>query len=123
MQFINLTPHAITLVQGAIEEGSRPGSFVAEKEKIQVILEIPKGDSIATIEFVEKSVEGNIPLRIKFLKEIANLPPQQEGTIYIVSLAVALAATGRDDLAVPGQQVRQKDDPRIVLGCLSLDLL
>ena len=127
MQFVNLTPHVITIVSGNIEQGARPGSFVAQKSDLEVILELPKGDKIATIEFDEESAKGTIPMRKKTLGEISDLPPQQEGIVLIVSQVVALAAAaaGRDtsDLAVPGQQVRDKADPRIVLGCLSLDII
>lgn len=48
----------------------------------------------------------------------ANLPPEEEGTVYIVSLAVALSELERDDLVVPYEQVRSDDGN--VIGCRRL---
>lgn len=47
----------------------------------------------------------------------ANLPPEEEGTVYIVSLAVALSELERDDLVVPHDPITENGR---VVGCRRL---
>jgi len=96
-RLINLTPHEITLVgsEGEVIASLPPSGTVARcKEVVETIGHL--------------TINGKeFPLIVKRLGEVENLPEPQEGTRFIVSLAVAKAAK-RDDLLVPGQAVRDE---------------
>lgn len=108
MRLINLTPHDINIVRDG-----------------EVILTIPRSGVVARCEEVVEDLgslltdEGiKIPIIRKTLGKVENLPEPKEGTRYIVSLAVAKAAVGRDDLLVPGQAVR--DEQGRIIGTSAL---
>lgn len=101
-KFVNLTPHAITLV----------GDF----PRIE-----PSGSVARLTESVEErpSIAG-IPARAKVFGEIQGLPDPEDGTYYIVSALVAQVAwaQGRTDVVAPGDLVR--DALGNVVGCACL---
>ncbi len=107
MRLINLTPHDINIVRDG-----------------EVVLTIPRSGQIARCEEVVENlgsvtVDGiEIPIIRKSLGKVENLPEPQDGVRYIVSLAVAKAAVGRDDLLVPGQAVR--DEQGRIIGTSAL---
>ena len=100
---INLTPHAIVMVNAAgevtlsIEPEQTPARCAVERE---VAFSVDGFD-------VNRSVFG----------EIVGLPPVQAGTWYVVSRIVAGAAAGRTDLLVPDEIVR--DEEGRIVGCKS----
>ena len=59
-----------------------------------------------------------IPVSVTSFGGIENLPPKEEGVIYVVSLLTCQAAPDRDDFYIVNETVRDKDG-RIV-GCRSL---
>ena len=103
MEIINLTPHAITFVN---DEGKPfatiPSSGIARVASTTAV--IAEFDGIPVTETTFGQVEG--------------LPEKKLGVIYIVSRMVATASK-RNDLFVPGMQVR--DSEGCVIGCKSLD--
>lgn len=111
-QLVNLTPHTITLVD----------------QNNQVILTVESSAvarvSAQTTTVGTYSVNGiEIPRTHTVYGEVEGLPAPTPGTVYIVSgmIVSALASQGirRDDVVVPGLQVR--DEQGRVIGCRSLD--
>lgn len=109
---INLTPHTITLVD----------------QNNQVILTVESSAvarvSAQTTTVGSYNVNGvEIPRTHTVYGEVEGLPAPTPGNVYIVSgmIVSALASQGirRDDVVVPGMQVR--DDAGRVIGCRSLD--
>lgn len=109
---LNVTPHTV----GFFDEEATP------------LLEVPS-TGLARVS-ARTSVVGHlringvlIPQTHTEYGEIEGLPEPQEGRIIIVSgmIVSALAQQGihRDDLFVPGMQIR--DDAGRVIGCRSLD--
>lgn len=87
-KIINLTPHPLTMID---DDGNVVGSY--ESAGIARVDSLPLGD-------------------------VVGLPEPEEGTVYVVSVLVAERLPHRNDLRVPGGQVRDGDG-RIV-GCRSL---
>lgn len=98
MNIINLTPHTIVLPDREI--------FVL--------------GVIARCEEVTEQV-GNID-GIKIVEKsygvVKDLPEQEEGIMYIVSMMVRLALPNRYDILSPGDLVRDEDGN--IVGCLNL---
>lgn len=94
MQFVNLTPHPITLKN----EGQT--------------LEIAVAGAPAR---VSQSTEGDGVVRIRRMGELVGLPEPKEGVIFIVSSIVmsAACAQGRTDVIAPAGDVRD-DKGRII---------
>ena len=104
MEIINLTPHAITFVDGEgkpilVVEPS--GQLARVTTKIEVTGDI---DGIPTTETVFGEVEG--------------LPEKKDGVIFVVSSLVAQRCTDRDDVFIPNESVR--DEKGRIIGCKSL---
>lgn len=102
-KIINMTPHTITIVN---EEGS-------------LLMQIPSS-GVARVSSVETivSTELGFPETETTFGEVEGLPPQEEGTIVIVSRLVMSRCPERADLRVPGLQVRNAEGQ--VIGCKSL---
>lgn len=105
MNFINLTPHAITIFDNDNKTTINPSGIIA---RVSV-----KNTLVKTI--------YNVP-RINLYKEttgeVINLPETKEDTGYIVSLAIRKAVPNRNDLFSPTELVR--DNNGNVLGCNGL---
>ena len=103
---VNMTPHPLNIVQ-------RNG---------EVLTVEPSGvvPRCASTEKLDQSI-GLIDVTRQTLGEVEGLPEEIPGAFYIVSRLVASAATGRDDLLVPGPLVR--DDQGRVIGCKGLSHL
>ena len=98
--FINLTPHTITLLD---EHGN-------EIFDLGGVNPPPRVEEVKTgVEEVE--VNGNNAFKIYTSKNIGvnGLPAPQEDTYYIVSRIVAEYAEDRDDLLVPDEFVRDSN--------------
>ena len=104
IKMVNLTPHAITFVnaEGNVARTVTPsGSLARVSCKTVTVGEI-----------------AGIPVTETVYGEVEGLPSPQENTIYIVSALVAQRCTGRTDVFVPSEQIR--DDQGRVIGCRSL---
>lgn len=105
---INLTPHDVVLVDGT----NNP------------ILTIPASGSLArckasTITTGSVNVNGvEIPVTETVMGEVTGLPDEVEGTVLVVSLAVAKAVPDRRDVLVPNESVRDANGN--IVGCRSL---
>lgn len=99
MQFINLTPHRVVVIDGPVIEPSGEVARVAQS-------------------YEQVGNEGGVPLFRTVLGQVEGLPDPQPGVMYVVSGMVRAALPHRSDLASPGQLVR--DDQGRVTGCRGL---
>lgn len=109
-QLINLTPHAIMVVND-------------EEENILTIE--PSGNVARVTQSTEQlatvTVDGVvIPVTQNTYGELVNLPEEKAGVSFIVSAMVASAGEklGRKDLFIPNETVR--NDKGQIIGCKSL---
>lgn len=100
----NCTPHAINFVNDA-------GEVIRSIEPSGIL---PRVSS--TIEVVGE-IDG-IPDEATCYSEVIGLPEKQDGVILIVSAMVASRLPNRDDIRIPGRQVR--NDRGQIIGCKSL---
>lgn len=100
----NLTPHDVRVLN--------------DNNEVVVVL---NSEGIARVSSETKVVDtlNGVPITETVFGEVTGLPPETEGTYYIVSRMVASAASERRDLLVPGLQIR--DEQGRVVGCKSLD--
>lgn len=100
----NFTPHVVRVLD--------------DNNEVVVALE---SEGIARVSSETKVVDtlNGVPITETVFGEVTGLPPEAEGTYYVVSRMVASAASERHDLLVPGLQVR--DEQGRVVGCKSLD--
>lgn len=101
---INCTPHAISFVDDA-------GKVIRVVEPSGIL---PRVSSTIT---VVGDIDG-IPDEITSYGEVVGLPEKQDDTILVVSAMVAARVPDRDDIRIPGRQVR--DDKGRIIGCKSL---
>lgn len=109
-QLVNLTPHAIVMVNG---EGD-------------TILTIEPSGTVARVTQTTKQLETvtvdglDIPVTQNSYGELVNLPEEKAGVSFIVSAMVASAGVelGRTDLFIPNETVR--NDKGFIVGCKSL---
>ena len=104
MKIVNLTPHAINIV-------NNDGSVVKTIE--------PSGE-LARLSTSTK-VTGNcdnIPLTETIYGEIRGLPDPTPDTIFIVSSLIAQRVPERHDVFIPNESVR--DEKGRIIGCRSL---
>jgi hypothetical protein len=108
-KLVNLTPHPINIYADGKVITIPPSGAVA---RVQEVIE-----DAGSLE-----VDGaRIPLRTKRLgDQVENLPPPQEGIIYIASLLAAQAAwaAGRSDVVAPGDP--ERDSEGRIAGARSL---
>lgn len=101
---VNLTPHPISIYgNNSIEDG--PREVVPPSGSVARVATIDLGSQVGRYSAYELVEYGHIH----------DLPPKQDGTEYLVSLVVALAARGRDDLLAPYVEVRNGQGTMI--GC------
>jgi hypothetical protein len=98
-RLVNLTPHEVRIITPEGEIVLPPTGVVARVKEIV--------RDVGSIEF-----NGvRIPIRVKVLsEEVENLPPPEEGTIYITSYLAAEAAwrKGRTDVMSVGDPIRNE---------------
>jgi hypothetical protein len=85
MNFVNLTPHPITVKTNEIKRTFEPSGQVARVETTETLLH---------------TVEG-IPIMKRTWEQPTGIPDPEEGTLYIVSSVVLSAAAERTDLISP----------------------
>lgn len=96
-KLVNLTPHAIRIVDGAGE----------------LMLELPPSGDIARV-----SVKC-IPVFVPVLGSVEGLPLPRQGVGLVVSQMVRVACPARQDLFSPGELRRDADGKPV--GCWGLD--
>ena len=104
MQIINATPHDVNIVG---ENGQVVRTYAASGICPRCSVSREAVDEIDGIR-INRTVFG----------DIVGLPEYVEGTYYIVSVIVANAAKGRQDLLITDDAVR--DDKGRVIGCRAL---
>lgn len=100
MKIINLTPHTIKIINSEVREIPSSGTVRIS----EVTVPVGEIDGIALVKKTYGKAEG--------------LPEPQEDTLYIVSAMVRTAYPERNDLASPGDLVR--DEQGNVIGCRNL---
>ena len=106
-KLVNLTPHTVNIISG-------DGSALA----------VPNCGTIARCvetqtELPSINVDGaEVSIVTTTYGDVSGLPEPEEGTYYIVSLLVAQAVKGRNDLLSPGLTIR--DEAGQVIGCKAL---
>lgn len=103
MTIINLTPHVITIVR---EDGT--------KIEIKPSGVIPRVSTTV----VQVGEESGIPLFRTEYGQVTDLPPQEDGKLYVVSGLLKAACPSRTDLLTPAKQIR--DEAGRVIGCEGL---
>lgn len=109
-QLINLTPHAIMMVN---DEGE---NILTIEPSGNVVRVTQTTEQLATV-----TVDGVVlPVTQNTYGELVNLPEEKEGVSLIVSAMVASAGEklGRKDLFIPNETVR--NDKGQIIGCKSL---
>lgn len=104
MEILNCTPHSLVFVDDA-------GKVIRTVEPSGIL---PRVSSAIT---VIGDIDG-IPDEVTSYGEIVGLPEKQDGTILVVSAMVAARLPDRDDIRIPGRQVR--DAQGRIVGCKSL---
>ena len=100
---VNLTPHKIMIV---LQDGN----------KIEIV---PSGiiPRVSTT-VVKVGEEGGIPLFRTQYGEVTDLPPVEDGKLFVVSGLLKAACPDRTDLLTPAKQIR--DEAGRVIGCEGL---
>lgn len=99
-EFVNLTPHAVVIVNG-------PPSIQPSGTVARCSTTVTDAGTYAGV-YLQRTVYGSVE----------GLPPPRDGVLYIVSALVRAAVPDRTDVASPGELVR--DSNGAVVGCRSL---
>jgi hypothetical protein len=106
MPIVNLTPHPIAIYRDRqFDEGPYETIGVSGKVARLAMIELGTNASVRSGRQYELVEYGHVH----------DLPPQDGYTDYVVSLVVALAARGRDDLMAPYLEVRNAEGTMV--GC------
>lgn len=112
MDFINLTPHEVTVV--AKDESKvtfPPSENVARVEYREEVV----GDYDAPVPVSDNEEPKKFELFKSYFGTINNLPEPRDGVRYIVSRMCANACPDRHDLVVPGPSIR--DENGVITAC------
>lgn len=103
MNFINLTPHALSIIE---EDGS--------------VYTLPASGQVARVEVTRTVayVMDGIEIFETVFGEVTGLPEPDYNNVYIVSALVAMRCRDRADIYSPGELVR--NDAGQVIGCRGL---
>ena len=104
MEILNCTPHSLVFVDDA-------GKVIRTVEPSGIL---PRVSSTVT---VVGDIDG-IPDEVTTYGQVVDLPEKREGVIMVVSAMVAARLPDRDDIRIPGRQVR--DAQGHIIGCKSL---
>lgn len=104
INFVNLTPHSIKIVDGAD----------------QICLILPPSGNVARVDSksVSRGSINSIPISSVIFGDVVGLPDASDDTMFIVSGMVRSAVPHRQDVASPGDLVR--DSAGNVIGCRGL---
>jgi hypothetical protein len=118
MKLVNLTPHPVRLYTADTPDQ-------VDDPDHGVLLTLPPsgkfarlGESVLGEDTVVTEEGVRVPVSLVSYAEIQGLPKPQEGVVFVVPLMTALAASGRQDLLVPYEQVRNQEGT--VVGCRRL---
>ena len=103
-KIINMTPHPVNILD---EENNEIATIPASGKLIRLKSNIVRDGEI-----------GEIPISKTVFGDPEGLPERNTGIYYIVSQLVKSACSGRDDLLVPAEVVRNEDGN--IIGCRSL---
>lgn len=98
MKFVNLTPHQITVIAGAITHIINPDGRVAR---------------VVGLTFEEQPLQG-IPVRSRTKGDVEGLPDPENDTVFIVA-GMVLDLIDRQDVVAPGELIR--DEAGRPIGC------
>ena len=100
---VNLTPHKLVIVR---EDGNK--------------IEIAPSGVIPRVSttVVKVGEESGIPLFRTEYGSVTDLPPQEDGKLFVVSGLLKAACPDRTDLLTPAKQIR--DEAGRVIGCEGL---
>lgn len=123
---VNLTAHPVVLLdESGVYQDPKTKSFFVKKESMKVLLLVePLGGKLPRVMYNEEkqtySVQGvSLPIESLALASVDGMPDQLDpDTIYIVSGQVA-AAVKLPNVVAPSKIVRDADDPKTILGCIS----
>lgn len=101
---LNCTPHSLCFVNDA-------GEVIRVVEPSGILPRVSSTISVVG------DIDG-IPDEVTSYGEVVGLPEKQDDTILVVSAMVAARVPDRDDIRIPGRQVR--DDKGHIIGCKSL---
>lgn len=120
-RLINLTPHEVVLVgeNGSMMRIPPSGQVARVAERVEGAEEFLAVAGNTTPSEIQFSL-GGVPLRRVSYGEIEGLPPREEGTFFVVSAVVAMAAAkaGREDVLFPHELVR--DSQGRIVGARAL---
>ena len=106
MVIVNLTPHSITVC----DEDNKP------------LLILPPSGKVArvSVKYVQCGTLNGVPIYQAEYGSVVDMPDPELDTAYVVSgmTAVALAGSGRTDIFVPGDLIRDENGNPI--GCRGL---
>ena len=107
MNLVNLTPHALNIFDEAGEN--------------QLVTVAPSGTvARCAVNSTKVGEVDGVSLFTSVFGEVEDLPEPVEGTIYVVSMLVRSALTGRKDLASPGDLIRNEAGQPV--GCKGLNI-
>jgi len=140
LKSLNVHPTTILSEETPVERVSNPAGrevlvFTGENIEEYVLLNLPSTKlpvpQVGTTEPSKETVKVHgveIPVQVSSGTAITNLPPEEEGTLFLTSYPTAKAASeaGRKDLLNAGPLVFQSYDPEtgrgsVILGCLGLN--
>lgn len=108
IQFKNLTPHEVTVVDGDRSVTFQPSGQVARVDE----------DARFVGYYAAKDDEQkplHIPVKMVSAADVTGLPEQEDNVVHIVSRMVADACPDRQDLVFPFRLIR--DDQGRITGC------
>jgi len=115
MKLVNLTPHAVIIVNEVGSLEIEPSGTQARVSMMRILHHTIEVDGVDGVDGVDIKVYISTP------GKIIDLPEEQEEISYIVSRVVAEAEKERKDLYFPDDTVR--DDKGRIIGCRSLGCL
>ena len=113
MKIVNLTAHVLNIVCKGTTLSVEPSGKIARlKEKVFETL-----PSLIVSTGWGRDNYHEVPVVVKGMEQIIDLPEPEEGTMFVASALVAQEAVnaGRVDVLCPGTLVR--DDKGVVVGC------
>lgn len=128
MKIVNMTTHPINLLDSyGVYQDSTTKQFYAHKEDVEVLSTIPPCGIVPRVIYSEtaRNIEvlsslGVSDFPVESLKVLAIVPQVSfdPEVLYIVSGQVA-AAVKMQNVVAPSKIVRDADDPRTIVGCIS----
>lgn len=108
MKLVNLTPHVISLVVDGETVVVAPEGTVARVAQEETVKSVVVVDGVS------------VPVMETKFGEVEGLPDPEDDTLFIVSRLVKSAVPHRDDVVVPGRQLRDVEGRIVGAAGLSL---